>query len=338
LATAFTGLASTFAILFALRLALGAGEATAFPASWKIICECFDERRRGVANAVLFTAMALGPAFGILAGGLLIASFGWRPFFLGFGIVSLLWILPWLTVAPRYEHAHAQPSHDAKPTFKAILKTPTLWSASLGHSGTTYVWYFVLTWIPYYLVTVRHLSIASMAIIGSGAYGLTALGMITSGWITDHWIAAGASPTLARKSLLCGGLTFSAIFMLACVMSDTRASIVYLLLAGLAWGNVPPNTWSAVQSIAGAAALGRWSGVQNTAGSISGIVAPSLTGILVDRTGSFVLPFAVAATMAIIGACSWLFLVGPIVQIDWSAPAGEVEPLWHRLLRVRSTH
>jgi MFS family permease len=336
LATIFTGLASTFAQLFALRLALGAGEAVAFPASWKIVCETVDERRRGLANGALFAAMALGPAFGILMGGLLIASFGWRPFFIVFGIVSMLWILPWLKVAPNYETSRCL--HHAKPSFKAILKTPLLWAASVGHAGTTYTWYFVLTWIPYYLVSVRHFSISSMAIIGAGVYGLTAIGLMTSGWIADRWIAAGASPTLARNTLVFCGLTGSAIFMLACVASETRASIAYLMLAGLAWGCAPPNVWSAVQTIAGPSATGRWSAIQNTIGSISGIIAPSLTGILVDRTGSFVPAFAVAAAMAIAGACAWLFFVGPVEQIDWSAPAATVRPLWLRRVRVRSTH
>ena len=336
LATIFTGLASTFAALFALRLTLGAGEVVAFPASWKIICECFDERRRGKANAILFAAMALGPAFGILAGGLLIASFGWRPFFIGFGMVSLLWIVPWLIVAPKYEAARVE--HETKPAFTTILKTPALWGASLGHSGNTYTWYFVLTWIPYYLVTVRHLSIASMAIIGAGAYGLTAVGIMTSGCIGDRWIAAGASPTLARKSFMCAGLIGSAIFMLACVLSDTRASIVYLMLTGLLWGFTPPNAWAATQTLAGAEAVGRWSSIQNTIGSISGVVAPSLTGILVDRTGSFVLPFAVASAMAVVGAASWALFVGPIVQVNWSAPERMVQPLWLRRVRIRSTH
>ena len=336
LATIFTGLASSFAALFALRLTLGAGEVVAFPASWKIICECFDERRRGLANSVLFVAMALGPACGILAGGLLIASFGWRPFFIGFGIVSLLWIVPWMIVSPKYEAARVD--HKAKPAFSTILKTPALWGASLGHSGVTYTWYFVLTWIPYYLVTVRHLSIASMAIIGMAVYGLTAVGIITSGWISDRWIAAGASPTLARKLFICAGLIGSAIFMLACVLSNTHDSIVYLMLAGLLWGFAPPNSWAAAQTMAGAEAIGRWSSIQNAIGNISGIVAPSLTGILVDRTGSFVLPFAVAAAMAIVGAGSWALLLGPIVQVDWSAPQWTVQPLWLKRIRVRSIH
>lgn len=318
LATIFTGLATSFAALFAFRLLLGAGESVAFPSSWKIICQCFTETQRGVANAVLLGAMALGPAFGILLGAYLIESFGWRAFFIGFGLVSMIWIVPWLIVGPKCA-AEASKVHSLRPTFRAILGTPALWGASLGHAGGTYTWYFVLTWIPYYLVHERHFTLSGMAVIASCAYFLTAASILISGWLGDRWIRAGASPTLARKTFLCVSLTSTAIFMLACVESNTANSVLFLMLSGIAWGLAPPNVWAAVQTIAGPHATGRWTAMMNTVGSISGIVAPALTGVLIDRTGSFLLPFLVASIVATLGAFAWIFLVGPIVEKDWAA-------------------
>ena len=318
LATIFTGLAGGFAALFALRLLLGVGEAAVFPASWKIISQCFTETQRGVANGVLLGATALGPAFGIFFGGLLIASFGWRVFFIGFGVASLIWVIPWIIFGSRCVTARSR-GDAAGPDFRAILSTPSLWASSLAHAGAVYSWYFILTWIPYYLVHERHFSIGSMAVIGGSAYLLTAISTMTSGWLADRWIRANASPTLARKTFLCFGLIGAAAFMAACAISPPAQSVFFLLLACLCWGMVPPNCWAAVQTIAGSQATGRWSGIQNMIGSISGIVAPLLTGILVDRTGSFVLPFLICAAMGLVGAFAWAFLVGPIVQIDWSS-------------------
>lgn len=318
LATIFTGLAGSFAALFASRLLLGAGESVAFPSCWKIICQCFTETQRGVANAVLFVAMALGPAFGILLGAYLIASYGWRAFFIGFGLISMVWLVPWLIVGSKCitERRKELPT---SPTFRAILSTPDLWGASLGHAGGTYTWYFVLTWIPYYLVHERHFTLGTMSFISAGAYILTAISIMTSGWVADRWIRAGASPTLARKTFLCLGLSATAIFMLACAVSNGASFITFLMLAGFAWGLATPNVWAAVQTLAGPEAIGRWSGIQNTVGSISGIIAPALTGVLVDRTGSFLLPFLVASAVAAIGAFAWIFLVGPIEEREWSA-------------------
>ena len=82
-ATAATGIVHTFAVLFVLRLLLGMGESVAYPSYSKIIALNFPEERRGTANSLIAAALLLGPGTGMLFGGLLMARFGWRPFFRG---------------------------------------------------------------------------------------------------------------------------------------------------------------------------------------------------------------------------------------------------------------
>ena len=100
-ATAFTGVVHTFVALLAIRVVLGVGESVAYPAYAKIFASHFVERQRGVANSVVGAGQRLGPAFGILFGGTLVARFGWRPFFIVLALVSLLWLSPWLQCMPR---------------------------------------------------------------------------------------------------------------------------------------------------------------------------------------------------------------------------------------------
>src|SRR5579864_5201801 len=71
-ATAATGLAASFTVLFAFRLLLGIGESVAYPSYSKIFCLYFPEHHRGFANAVIDAGSKFGPALGTLAGGLLI--------------------------------------------------------------------------------------------------------------------------------------------------------------------------------------------------------------------------------------------------------------------------
>ena len=78
--TAVTGLLHGFAALLAARIVLGIGESVAFPAYGKIVGTHFPESRRGFANSVVITGLALGPALGMLIGGNVVGSFGWRPF------------------------------------------------------------------------------------------------------------------------------------------------------------------------------------------------------------------------------------------------------------------
>ncbi len=94
-------LVSLLVALLAIRVVLGVGESVAYPAYAKIFASHFVERQRGVANSVVGAGQRLGPAFGILFGGTLVARFGWRPFFIVLALVSLLWLSPWLQCMPR---------------------------------------------------------------------------------------------------------------------------------------------------------------------------------------------------------------------------------------------
>lgn len=317
LATIGTGFAQGFAGLIALRLLLGVGESVAFPTYGKIIARWFPEHRRGIANAAIYTGMAIGPAVGIFMGGFLIAAYGWRIFFISFGLATLVWVIPWLAIAQR--RLADAPSSTALPTpWRAIWSERSLWGASLGQFMANYVWYFTLTWIPYYLVTERHWSLQQMAAIGGAGYLLMGASTTVSGALEDRWIQAGASPTLVRKTFVCLGALAVAVFFLFCALSDARTSAIFFLFACVAMGMVSLNLLAIAQTIAGTTAIGRWVGIQNGLGNVAGIIAPTITGILVDKTGGFLAPFAVAAGGALIGALAWLLLVGPVVEIDWS--------------------
>jgi MFS family permease len=325
-ATAFTGLAQSFVALLVLRLLLGLGESVAFPCYAKILARWFPEDRRGRASAAIMACMALGPAFGTFAGGLLIAAYGWRPFFIGFGLVTFLWIVPWMRYAHRHLSHAREPDYTADgPTYGEIVRSRPLWGATAGQFCNNYVWYFVLSWIPYYLVHVRNRSIAEMATIAGIAYITMAVATFIFGAVGDRWIAAGGHPTLVRKTFLCAGSVLAAVGICGCVTSSTEYSIAFLIFAGFSSGMVSPNILAVPQTLAGPAAAGRWVGVQNAFANFAGIIAPALTGFIVDKTGSFTIPFFIAAALSLLAAFSWLVLVGPIKQVSWRrAPAKEI--------------
>src|ERR1035437_8091804 len=98
--TAATGWVHTLAGLFAVRLVLGIGESVAYPSYSKIIALNFHEQHRGLANSVVSAGLLLGPGVGIVLGGTLMGRFGWRPFFVGLGLLSLVWLIPWIKFMP----------------------------------------------------------------------------------------------------------------------------------------------------------------------------------------------------------------------------------------------
>ncbi|MFZ0636769.1 MAG: MFS transporter [Candidatus Acidiferrales bacterium] len=315
-ATATTGMVHTFAALFALRLLLGMSESVAYPSYSKILALNFSEEHRGIANSAIASGLVLGPGFGMLFGGPLMARFGWRPFFIVLGFSSMLWIVPWLKWMPKKDHATPTDSMGALNIFE-FLRLRSAWGSCAGLFCGNYVSYFLITWLPYYLVRERHFSMDNMAKIGGIAYLLGACCSTLSGWLSDRWIASGATPSLVRKTFSGGGLALAGIFVGLAAVSGTIYCVAALILGVIFFGVGSSNIWAITQTLAGPKAAGRWTGFQNFVGNLSGIVAPALTGFVLERTGHFYWAFAITTGIGIAGMASWVFLVGPVEQVIW---------------------
>src|SRR5271165_3544396 len=148
-ATAATGLVHSFAALFVLRLLLGMGESASYPSYNKILALNFSEEHRGRANSVLASGLLLGPGFGMLFGGLLMARFGWRPFFIVLGLMSLLWLLPWLKWMPKRTEA-IRTDNTGAPSLPEFLSLRSAWGSCIGLFSCNYMSYFLITWLPFY--------------------------------------------------------------------------------------------------------------------------------------------------------------------------------------------
>jgi MFS family permease len=316
-ATAVTGLASGFVTLFGLRLLLGMGESAAYPSYSKIFATHYPEHHRGLANALIDAGSKVGPALGTLLGGLLMARFGWRPFFFVLGAASLVWLIPWLKWMPRGPGVEPEATA-APPTTLRILRERSAWGSFGGLFCGNYVWYFLLTWLPSYMVMERHFTMDHMASMGAIAFLAIGLSSAACGWLSDLWIAAGASTTRVRKTFTVGGLTLSTVILAVVLVDNKDLSMALLFLTCVFFGMWSSNHWALIQTIAGPPAAGKWTGLQNGIGNLAGVVAPAVTGVVVSRTGQFFWAFAVATVVALAGACFYMFVIGPIVQVDWS--------------------
>jgi len=316
-ATAATGLMHGFVSLLIARLVLGMGESVAYPSYAKILAGDFSVRHRGIGNGAIAAGQLSGPAVGTFIGGILMARFGWRPFFIGLGLISLAWLVPWFrwrspAPVPAGVNRTRPDSH-----IRAIVQQRSLWGACITHFCCNYLIYFLLTWLPYYLVRERHFSMDQMAQIGGAAFLFCAASSVVSGWVSDHWITEGPSASHLRKALLVAGLAGAGLSLMLCVVAAPKPAVVLLFVGSACYGICNPHLFAGAQTLAGPLAAGQWMGVQNFMGNLAGIVAPPLTGFLVGRTGHFFWPFGVVGAFALIGSLSWIFVVGPIEPVSW---------------------
>lgn len=315
-ATVCTGMLSSFAALFSMRLVLGAGESLAYPCYSRMIAMEIPQDLRGRANAFLDAGSKLGPALGTFLGGLLLARYGWRIFFIALGVFGLLFLVPWLRWMPRTPASRLE-FEPGDYSIRQMLTFRSAWGTFAGHFCGNYYWFFLLIWLPSYLVRDRGFSMERMASVGAIAYFVIAAGTLTAGWISDALLKRGASVTLVRKSVVVIGLLGSTAILPVGFVGNIRVAITLLFVACIAFGTYTSNHWVITQTLAGPIMAGRWTSVQNGIGNFSGIVAAWLTGVVVDRTGSFQLAFLVSGVIALVGAGMWGFVVGPVEQVSW---------------------
>jgi ACS family D-galactonate transporter-like MFS transporter len=311
-----TGFAEGLKTLLACRLLLGFGESFAFPAIYKIIGSTFPAHRRAVPNSLVDVGGRMGAGLSVLLGGLLIARFGWRNIYLFLGLANLVWLVPWFWSSPEHKKAvtHIEPNG---PRIKDILKRRQAWGTFLGNFCSNYVYFFLLAWLPSYLIMARHLSISKTAFCGSLPYVTGASASFLGGWMSDRWVRRGASETRVRKGFMIFGCLASAVVLPAYLVESLTVAIIFLSVAYLAIGMAAANIWAITQTMAGPAA-GRWIGLQNTAGNLPGIVAPLVTGFIVSKSGSFFWAFLSAAIIGAIGAMFYGLLVGEVRPLEWA--------------------
>jgi MFS transporter, ACS family, D-galactonate transporter len=323
-ATALTGFAASFAVIFALRLLLGIGESVTYPSYSRILASEYPEHHRGFANALIDAGTKVGPALGILVGGLLVAQLGWRIFFFVLGGGSLLWLLPWSAWMPQGKAVASREDARDIPSIAAILRERSAWFTAFGLFCGNYYWYFLITWLPAYLEKERHFPKTKMAVFGWFPFVMISFSCVISGWLSDHLIARGNSPTRVRKTFAGLGLTGATILVPVVLVKDADVSMALLSIACLFFGIYTSNLFAITQTLAGPAAAGKWTSFQNGFGNLAGVLAPFLTGFVVDKTGEFYLAFVVAAAFALTGAGMFVLGVGPIRRVQFRAKLAEV--------------
>ncbi len=320
-ATLSTAFMTTFTGLLAMRLLLGAGESVTYPATSRVLAAVIPERRRGLANSLVDLGARLGPALGTMCGALLVARVGWRGLFLITGTAGFVWLVPWLARAPKRLEPLQEVKRVAVPTWGDLLGRKSVWGTCGGLFGANYAWYFLLSWLPSYLVRERQFSLSSVAFVGAVPYVLMAVSSVSGGLLADRWVARGASPVKVRRGFLVTGLLLTAALLPTVLVPRIEFAVAGLFAACFTLGIYASNLFSLTQTLAGPEAAGRWTGVQNACGNVAGIVGPIATGWIVTVTGGFTVPFLVASLSCILGAASFGLLVTESGRIARKQPA-----------------
>jgi MFS transporter, ACS family, D-galactonate transporter len=313
LASASTALTQSIPQLILVQVLLGVGQAVVVPASYRWIRHHFVEKERGLAIALYMTGTKIGPAIGTPLAAFLIGIYDWRVMFVLIGLGGLIWLIPWLMFVKnddrQIEQAAVKKDGTKPIPFGRILASPVTWGTIVASFCYMYFVYFCMTWMPAYFMERRHLSLGKMGLFVFFSFGGMAIVATLSGWSADLLIGRGYNPVTVRKCFTIAGFSIACTELIGARATSLETALLFAVISLSGLGLATANYWALTQTLIPGAAIGRISGIQNCACSFAGIVAPILTGGLLQRTGNYETPMMALLCVLVLGVLSYLILV-----------------------------
>ena len=331
MACGFTGFAGSLAVLMATRIVLGIGESAYLPSSTKIVTQLFPPKKRGFPTGLFECGTAVGTAVGSIATAYLIVQYGWRIMFMIVGFAALLWLIPWSLFVPSRRELISDSASESKlplpsPRRRRIITfNRNLLGICAGLFFFNYRWYLLLTWLPSYLIDVRGMSILKVGLWASLPPALYAILQPIGGILGDFLICRGFDETKVRKGLVGVGFIFGLLILPVPLVENVYVAIALLTASSLVGISVA-NMLVIQQTCAPPEQVGIWAGTMNFSGNVAGIVASVVTGLLVQQTGSYFIPFALGAVAMIPAFVSYVFVVEKVEPPAEDGPEGVFGP------------
>ncbi len=331
IAQAAGGFVTSFGLFIVARFALGVGEAPLFPGGARVVRDWFGIRERGFATGLCQSASSLGNFIAVPLLTFLMLKLSWRWMFIIVGAAGVVLAAVWWSIhrdpseveltpeERRYLTEGDENTTSHPPTFaewKELFAHKTTWGMIAGFFGTVYTLWLYTAWLPYYLEHERHMSIAQVGMVAAIPYFFGFLGALTGGWLCDFLTRRGWTPLSGRKLLISSSLCGISACTMGTVFAQGNATALGFISVSLfliyiassaAWATVPiaaPGQFTA--------SLGS---IQNFGGYLGGALAPALTGLIVQRTGSFSQALMLSAGLTLLAAAAYLLLVHKPIQL-----------------------
>jgi MFS family permease len=314
LATVLTGLVGGLVSLFLARVLLGFGEGATFPTATRAMQNWTAPGKRGFAQGITHAFARLGNAVAPPIVAFLIYHFGWRVSFFVLGGVSFVWVVIW------YIYFRDDPSDHARitkaeldvlpPPRKVGLKQSVPWGALTKRMLPVSITYFCygwtlwlfLGWLPTFFKESYGLDLKNSALFASGVFFAGVVGDTVGGLLSDKIGHRTGNVKLARLSVIVVGFLGAAASLTGVFFTRDLTLVALLLSSGFFFAElVIGPIWSVPMDIAPKYA-GTASGLMNTGSALAAIVSPVVFGFIVDKTGSWTLPFIGSIGLCLLGA------------------------------------
>jgi MFS transporter, ACS family, D-galactonate transporter len=341
LATLALGFAVGLVSIILLRILIGAFEAPSYPMNNRIVTAWFPDHERAGAVATYTSGQFIGLAFLTPALTALEIYAGWRGLFIITGVIGLIWGLAWYFIY-RNPTEHKKVNREELSLIESgggimeqvetaeisagkfkwenlwfVLSKRKLWGIYLGQFGLGGTLIFFLTWFPKYLVEYKHMDYLKSGLLASLPFLCAFAGVLFSGYLSDWMVRKNRPVALARKLPIVVGLVLS-VSIIGANYVTRPAGVIFFMSVAFFGNGLASITWVFVSLLAPKNLIGLTGGVFNFIGGLAGIVVPITIGWLV-KNGDFSPALIFIGCMTMMGAMSYIFLVGKIERIQNAA-------------------
>jgi ACS family D-galactonate transporter-like MFS transporter len=319
-ATILCGFSWGLSSLIIFRILLGIGEGGAFPAATRSFTYWMPTSERGFAQGITHSFARLGGAVTPPIVLFIVSAYGWRESFMALGVVSIIWTIFFVFLFRNtpLEHKWIKPEelkeigvNSSEMKKAASGKTPwaqmfkRMWLVTFVDFCYGWSLWVFLTWLPSYLKDVRGYDMKHLALFTALPLLAGVVGDTLGGVASDFIYKKTGNLKLARRALLVIGLGGALAFIMPAIYTRTPLTAVILLSASFFCLELTNAVlWSLPIDIAGKYA-GTAGGMMNTGFGIAGMISPAVFGFLIQKTGSYEVPFLISGGLLGIAAlCS----------------------------------
>ena len=327
-ATALTAATGGFVSILLARLAMGASEATTFPACGRVIREWFPERERGFVTTLFNGGSSAGPAIGAILTAVLVTAFDWRTAFIVLGAIGFVWLAAWWMWYGSPEQVNwlakveqtkilserngegADTSQAPQPSSLGyLLSQRSVWGLVVTQACLVYTAYLFLTWLPTYLQSTRELSTMNTGYFTAVPYLVSVIFGVIIARTSDRLLSSASVQVGRRRNFIAAMAILAMLILLAPLVGNIwqLVCVLTLVLTGSNTG-AGLNFTLASDLLRNPRDVSRVVAITAFGGNLFGLIAPIITGYVVSGTGGYAWAFRIAAVLLFCGCLATLLM------------------------------
>jgi len=316
--TLLTPFSSTLAVIMMIRILVGIGQGVIVPSDFSMLSRWVPKKESGLACGFVQFGCPFGIGLSMIITVWVIQNYGWKNVFYIFSILPVIWCFIWMKFGSdtpdqdkRITDAEKVYINSDKPkqiendepdlTKSDIFRTPSIWCISLSYFCTNYVFFLFMTWLPSYFSIGRGLNLQASAVYSMLPYAVALFAYPLGGYLADK-VSGKIGQNWGRRMFIIAGLIIAGGLLILASKASSTGMAVGLISLSNGFICLTMGSFFSIPIVFSQKNTGIIVGINGFFGTASGILAPILSGVIIDLFGDYDMALYVGAIIALIGA------------------------------------